>query len=61
MAKLKGTSETAIAMSILTANLLKLLEEGKDSSRQLHNPDEFRIFMTGFLIHDVEQSLVNAA
>jgi len=61
MAKLKATSETAISMSILAANLLKLLEDGKASSRQLRNSDEFPIFMTRFVIHEVEEALDNAA
>lgn len=35
MAKLKGSSETAIAMSILAANLIRLLKDAWDSSRIL--------------------------
>ena len=33
MTRLKGASETAIAMTILTANLIKLLDDGLASSR----------------------------
>jgi len=61
MAKLKATSETAIPISILTANLLKLLEDGKASSRQLHNPKEFPVFMTVSVIHEVEEALDSSA
>ncbi len=57
----QATSETAITMSIPTANLLKLLEDGKASSRQLHDSAELRIFMAEFRMHEVEKSLDRAA
>ncbi len=43
MAKLKGSSETAIAISILTANLIRLLAESLASSRFLARTADFKL------------------
>jgi hypothetical protein len=43
MAKLRGTSETAIAMAILTANLIRLLADARASSRTPVETEDFTL------------------